>query len=87
MALTDLSGRPLAECFAARGLTLVEATLAASFLGEGPERLIGDRAYDSDPLDATLQEWGMETTMRRTVGSRNPRLRTDASSQVPQEEL
>lgn len=33
---------------------LVEETLGQSFLDELPERLIGDAAYDSDPLDAYL---------------------------------
>jgi transposase len=44
----------------AREVTLVEAILAASFLGEEPERLVGDRAYDSDPLDAARQERGIQ---------------------------
>ena len=35
---------------------LVEATLERRFLRETPERLIGDRAYDSDPLDARMLE-------------------------------
>ena len=55
MALTDTSGLPLAVCAASASLhedTLVEAALAASFLRERPERLIADRAYDSDALDA-----------------------------------
>jgi transposase len=55
MALADASGLPLAVCAASASLhevTLVEAALAASFLREVPERLIADRAYDSDPLDA-----------------------------------
>lgn len=29
---------------------------ATSFVRERPERLIGERTYDSDPLDAALQE-------------------------------
>jgi len=29
------------------------------FIEEKPERLIGDRAYDSDPLDETLAEQGI----------------------------
>jgi len=33
---------------------LVEEVLAGSFLDELPERLIGDKAYDSDPLDQKL---------------------------------
>ena len=41
-------------------VTLVEATLRASCVGEEPERLIGDRAYDSDPLDGALEERGIE---------------------------
>ncbi len=64
MALADASGLPLAVCAASASpheVTLVEATLAASFLDERPERLIGDRrAYDSDPLDAALREKGIE---------------------------
>ena len=34
---------------------LVEETLAGSFLDVLPARLIGDRAYDSDPLDRRLE--------------------------------
>ena len=55
MALADASGLPLAVCAANASpdeVTLVEAALAASFLRERPERLIADRAYDSDALDA-----------------------------------
>jgi transposase len=33
---------------------LVEEVLASSFLEELPARMIGDRAYDSDPLDQQL---------------------------------
>ena len=63
MALADASGLPLAVHAASASpheLTLVEATLAASCAGEEPERLIGDRAYDSDPLDGALEERGIE---------------------------
>jgi hypothetical protein len=35
---------------------LVDETLAGSFLDELPERLIVDKAYDSDPLDRHLEE-------------------------------
>lgn len=35
---------------------LVNETLAGSFLEELPEKLIGDKAYDSDPLDRRLEE-------------------------------
>jgi transposase len=40
---------------------LVEEALAGSFLDELPARLVGDRAYDSDPLDRKLEEeYGIE---------------------------
>ena len=39
----------------------MEEVLAGSFLDELPARLIGDKAYDSDPLDAKLaEEYGIE---------------------------
>jgi hypothetical protein len=34
---------------------LVAATLARRFIGPAPERLIGDKAYDSDGLDRQLE--------------------------------
>jgi transposase len=34
--------------------SILEQTLEARFVEEKPKRLIGDRAYDSDPLDAEL---------------------------------
>jgi transposase len=37
----------------------VEETLGSRFMEEKPERLIGDRAYDSDPLDEKLAEQGI----------------------------
>lgn len=42
-------------------MTLVEDTLDRTFTNELPNRLIGDKAYDSDKLDAKLEEdWGIE---------------------------
>jgi transposase len=41
-------------------VTLVDATIQARFTEDPPQRLIGDRAYDSDPLDAALQEQGIQ---------------------------
>jgi transposase len=39
----------------------VEVVLAGCFLDEVPERLIGDKAYDSDALDQTLaDDYGIE---------------------------
>ena len=36
-------------------MKLVAATLAQRFIGPAPERLIGDKAYDSDGLDRQLE--------------------------------
>jgi transposase len=63
VALADASGLPLSVCAASASPhedTLVGETLRASFVEGKPERLIGDRAYDSDPLDAELREEGIE---------------------------
>ena len=63
MAFSDCSSLPLAlhtESASPHEVTLVEATLASGFLKEKPERLIGDKAYDSDPLDEALLEHGIE---------------------------
>ena len=64
MAIADGRGLPLAVTIASASpgeVTLVEQTLDAQFLTESPARLIGDKAYDSDKLDARLAaEWDME---------------------------
>lgn len=39
---------------------LAEATLERPFVEETPKRLIGDKAYDSDPLDEALSKHGTE---------------------------
>lgn len=41
-------------------MTLVQQTLAETFVAEPIQRLIGDNAYDSDKLDAELAEAGVE---------------------------
>jgi transposase len=40
-------------------VTLAEETIAGGFAGKDPDRLIADRAYDSDPLDQRLKESGI----------------------------
>ena len=59
MAICDGHGLPLAVHVASASPYephLVPATLDARFLRELPTRLIGDRGYDSDGLDATLRD-------------------------------
>lgn len=64
MAVADAAGFPLALYVASASpheVTLVEDTLERIFTNELPRRLIGDKAYDSDKLDARLEEdWGIE---------------------------
>lgn len=63
MAITDGHSLPIAinTCSATPGeVTLVEATLACRITDRLPERLVADKAYDSDPLDEALAEIGVE---------------------------
>ena len=64
MAISDGHGLPLAVYVASASpheTKLVEATLDERFFADLPERLIGDRAYDSDRLDEHLMKhYGIE---------------------------
>ncbi len=63
MIMVDASGTPLAAHTTSASpaeVKLVQDTLDASFGFDFPERLIGDKAYDSDGLDADLREIGIE---------------------------
>ncbi len=63
MALADRAGLPVAVTIASASpheTRLVEQTLKASFLPENPDRIIGDAAYDSDPLDHHLAALDIE---------------------------
>ena len=52
---------------------LVEATLQQRFLPQTPQRLIGDRAYDSERLDEHLRDCcGIERIAPHNVGRVNP---------------
>ncbi len=67
MAVADRAGLPVCVCIASASpheTTLVQAVLDKRFLAEKPQRLIGDKAYgdkayDSDPLDALLAAQGI----------------------------
>ena len=63
MVVADNASLPLAIHAASASpheVTLVGETLLQSFIAAPPRRLIGDKAYDSDPLDAELAERGIE---------------------------
>jgi transposase len=77
MALSEGSSIPLSVHTAGSAspheITFVEATLASSLLEEKPPRLIGDKAYDSDPLDEALLEAGIEMIAPHRENRKKPK--------------
>ena len=76
MVVADFNGLPLAaDAASARPheVTLVRDTLQARFTRERPRRLIGDRAYDSDPLDRELAAEGIELIAPHRKNRKKPR--------------
>jgi hypothetical protein len=58
----------------------VEAVLAGCFLDQLPERLIGDKAYDSAALDEQMaEEYGIEMI---ALNRRNPKRQTQDGRQL-----
>ncbi|WP_202923811.1 IS5 family transposase [Pontibacter fetidus] len=63
MAVTDAGGTILSvsiQSASPHEVKLVENVLEERFIEDLPTRLIGDRAYDSDPLDEELKQQGIE---------------------------
>ena len=63
MAMVEADGLPVTvtiDSASPHETKLVDQTLDARFVDPLPERLIGDRAYDSDGLDADLAQRGIE---------------------------
>ena len=59
MAIADGNGLPVAistHDASPHEVNLVKETLSKSFIRTKPKRLIGDMAYDSDPLDKELKK-------------------------------
>jgi transposase len=75
MAVADRTGLPVsihAASASPHEVTLVESTLRARFVEEKPKRLIGDKAYDSDKLDASLLAEGVEMIAPHRKNRRKP---------------
>ncbi len=76
MGIADGHGLPLAlrtESASPAEVKLVTATLEARVVADVPERLIGDKAYDSDRLDEQLmQEYGTELIAPNKANRRVP---------------
>ena len=64
MAIADASGLPVAayvESASPHEVKLVEATIESSFTWYAPDKLVGDKAYESDKLDQRFfEERGVE---------------------------
>lgn len=76
MAIADRTGLPVALYVSSatpNEVTLVERTLEAGFTAAQPERLIGDKAYDSDTLDARLRARGIEMIAPHRAKRRKPK--------------
>jgi transposase len=76
MAMADRFGLPLAICAASASpheITLVAPTLDSRFVAEVPRRVIGDRAYDADPLDEGLVALGIEMIAPHRRGRKRPK--------------
>jgi transposase len=77
MAIADRFGLPVAAGIASASpheVTLVEETIDNGFLENAPDRLIGDRAYDSDGLDERLRrERGIQMIAPHRGNRRRPR--------------
>jgi transposase len=76
MAVTDRHGVPIAVHVASASpheTKLVEETLDNSFAPERPAKLLGDLAYDSDPLDEKLREqYGIDLIAPHKRNRRKP---------------
>jgi len=63
MAIADSHGLPVAIGITSASpneSTLVDQTLDQRHIAELPKRIIGDKGYDSDPLDGRMRERGIE---------------------------
>lgn len=71
----DAAGLPLSVYTASvspHGVTLVEAILDDLFTLGRPPRIVGDRAYDSDPLDEKHPQLGIELIAPHRSGRIKP---------------
>ena len=76
MAIADGSSTPVAlyTTSASPGeATLVQKTLRHTLVRQKPERIIGDKAYDSDPLDQQLSQRGIKLIAPHRRGRVKPK--------------
>lgn len=76
MVVVDNASLPLAiyaESAVPHEVRLVEQTLQTSFVSRPPDRLIGDKAYHSDPLDRELKKQGIEMIAPHKQNRKKPK--------------
>ncbi len=78
MAITDSSGLPIAanvECATPHEVTLVKGTVKSLFAKKTkPEKIVGDKAYDSDKLDYELwKKQGIELIAPHKENRKKPK--------------
>jgi transposase len=77
MAIADASGLPVAidiQSASPHEIKLVEAAIKSRFIKRAPKRMIGDKAYDSDPVDQRLlKEHGTELIAPHKANRKKPK--------------
>ena len=76
MVVADNASLPLAiyaTSASPHEVRLVRETLQASLISRQPDRLIGDKAYDSDPLDKELKQQGIEMIAPHKQNRKKPK--------------
>ncbi len=77
MAIADACGLPVAidiQSASPHEIKLVEATIKSRFIKRSPKRMIGDKAYDSDPVDQRLlKEHGTELIAPHKANRKRPK--------------
>lgn len=89
MAIVDAAGLPVAACLASASpheVKLVESALDSLFLKEMPEKLVGDKADDSDALDEKLlQKYNIELIAPHRRGRKKPKTQDAEAISTPLE--
>ena len=76
MAIADASGLPVAlhvDSASPHEVKLVGKTIQGRFTTKLPKRIIGDKAYDSDPLDRELEALGIEMIAPHRSNRKKPK--------------
>jgi len=74
MAVAERNGLPVSICVDSatpHEVRLAMSTLLQMVVADAPQNLIGDNAYDSDPLDAELRFYGIEVIAPHRRNRRN----------------